>query len=399
MYIMEQKNNFWKGALCGALAMLLIVGIIGGTMTIFSMLGYGDKAVDIETEQKLKTIQSLIQDKYLYSDEVDESELQDWLIKGYVSGLGDPYSEYYDVEETQELFESTTGEFGGIGVVITQDTETQIMSFVTVYENSPGEKAGFQAGDMLYKVDGEDVTMQDMDTVVSKIRGEVGTTVEITVIRGETLEEYTGIATREIIQADTVNHEMKEQRIGYIQVSGFEIVTYKQFQEALTELTMKGMKGLVIDLRSNPGGSLSTVCEMLDLILPEGKIVSIEDKDGKGETYTSDAEHQLDVPLVVLIDRNSASASEIFAGAVQDYGIGTLVGTTTFGKGIVQQIYPLADGTSMKVTTSEYFTPNGRNIHGIGIDPDVEIQYVYDAENPDADNQLEKALEIIKSGM
>lgn len=396
---MEQKNKFWKGALCGALAMLLIVGIVGGTLTIFSMLGYGGKAVNIETEQKLKAIQSLIQDKYLYSDKVDESKLQDQLIKGYVSGLGDPYSEYYDVEETQELFETTTGEFGGIGVVITQDIETQIMSFVTVYENSPGEKAGFQAGDMLYKVDGEDVTSQDLDTVVSKIRGEVGTTVGITVIRGETLEEYTGIVTREIIEADTVNHEMKEQRIGYIQVSGFELVTYKQFQEALTELTTKGMKGLVIDLRSNPGGNLSTVCEMLDLILPEGKIVSIEDKYGKGETYTSDAEHQLNVPLAVLIDGNSASASEIFAGAVQDYGIGTLVGTTTFGKGIVQQIYPLADGTSMKVTTSEYFTPNGRNIHGIGIEPDVEIQYVYDAENPETDNQLEKALEIIKSGM
>lgn len=396
---MEQKNRFRKGALCGALAMLLVVGIVGGTLMIFAMLRYDDKAVNMETQQKLEAIRSLIQDEYLYGDEIEESELQDQLIKGYVSGLGDPYSQYYNEEKTRELFETTTGEFGGIGVVISQDLETQIMSFVNIYEDSPGEKAGFQAGDMLYKVNGEDVTMQALDTVVSKIRGEVGTKVEITVLRGDAMEEYTGTATRAIIEADTVNHEMKENQIGYIRVSGFELVTYEQFEEALTELTTEGMQGLVIDLRSNPGGNLSTVCEMLDLILPEGKIVSIEDKYGKGETYTSDAEHQLNVPLVVLIDGNSASASEIFAGAVQDYDIGTLVGTTTFGKGIVQQIYQMTDGTSLKITTSEYFTPNGRNIHGVGIEPDVEIQYVYDAENPEADNQLEKALEIIKSGM
>ena len=228
------------------------------------------------------------------------------------------------------------------------------------------------------------------------IRGEKGTTVEITVLRGETLEEYTCTVTRDIIEVDTVFYEMKEKQIGYIAVSGFEKVTLKQFEEALNDLTAQGMKGLVIDLRNNPGGNLSTVCDMLDLILPEGTIVYTEDKYGNRETYTSDEENKLNIPMTVLINGNSASASEIFAGAIQDYGIGTLVGTTTYGKGIVQNLYQIADGTCLKVTTSEYFTPNGRNIHGIGIEPDIEIEYVYDEANPEADNQLEAALNSLK---
>lgn len=396
MYIMNENNKFWKGALCGALAMLLIVAIVGGTIMIFSLMEYGDKVIEGKTEQKLEAIEALIEDAYLYEEEIDSQKMQDQVLKGYVSGLGDPYSEYYNQEETKELFESTTGEFGGIGVVITQDADTFAMTFVTVYENSPGAKAGFQEGDILYKVNGQDITGLELDAVVAQIRGEAGTEVEITVLRGDALEEYTAIAVRDIIEANTVSFEMKEGQIGYLRISGFETVTYKQFAEALAELEAQKMEGLIVDLRSNPGGNLSTVCEMLDLILPEGDIVSIKDKYGKGEVYKSDEEHKINVPMVVLIDGNSASAAEIFAGAVQDYDIGTLVGTTTFGKGIVQKIFSMNDGTSLKITTSEYFTPSGKNIHGIGIVPDVEVKYEYDAQNPYADNQLDKAMEIMK---
>ena len=189
---------------------------------------------------------------------------------------------------------------------------------------------------------------------------------------------------------------MKEDQIGYIAVSGFEKVTSHQFEEALEDLKSQGMKSLVIDLRNNPGGNLSTVCEMLDLILPEGTIVYTEDKYGNRDTYSSDEEHKLEIPMAVLINGNSASASEIFAGAIQDYGVGTLVGTTSYGKGIVQNLYQITDGTCLKVTTSEYFTPNGRNIHGIGIEPDIKVEYIYDEEHPEADNQLEAALECLK---
>lgn len=332
----------------------------------------------------------------MYNDDIDKAELQKWLIKGYVQGLGDPYSVYYDEAETQSLMESTSGEFGGIGVVIQQDIDTMVMTFTNVYAESPGEKAGLKDGDILYKVDGEDVTGQELDTVVSKIRGQKGTKVEITVYRKNTLEEYSCTVTRDIIEVTTVAYEMKEDNIGYIIVSGFEQVTYKQFEEAIKDLNEQGMEKMIVDLRDNPGGNLSTVCEMLDLILPEGTIVYTEDKNNVREVITSDDKKQMQIPMAVLINGNSASASEIFAGAIQDYEMGTLVGTTTYGKGIVQNIYSLGDGTSLKLTTSEYFTPNGRNIHGIGIKPDIEVKYEYDAENPTVDNQLQAAMKHLK---
>lgn len=391
---MEKKNSFLKGALCGALAMLLAVTFAGGGYLLYKVRK-DDRVVTKETERKLESLRELIDEAYLHSDDVSDEELKEFLIKGYVSGLGDPYSVYYDKEETESLFESTEGKFSGIGVSITQDYETGIMTFVNVYEDGAGAEAGFQVGDILYKVDGEDITGQDLNNVVAKIKGEEGTAVEITVLRGEEMEEFTATATRKLVEVHTVEQEMKADGIGYIKITEFDSVTYAQFASALEELQSQGMTGLVIDLRNNPGGNLDTVCEILDLILPEGTIVSTKDKHGEGETFVSDEEHKLDIPMAVLINGNSASASEIFAGAVQDYGVGTLVGTTTFGKGIVQQIFPMTDGTSIKLTISEYFTPNGRNIHGSGIEPDVEIEYEYDVENPEADNQLEKAIEIM----
>lgn len=189
---------------------------------------------------------------------------------------------------------------------------------------------------------------------------------------------------------------MKADQIGYIRVTEFDNITYQQFQEAMSSLEKQGMKGMVVDLRSNPGGNLNTVAEMLDLILPEGDIVSTKNKYGREEKLTSDAEHQFKKPMAVLVDGYSASAAEIFAGAIQDYKLGPIVGTTTYGKGIVQQIISLGDGTSVKLTMAEYFTPNGRNIHKKGIEPDVEVKYEYDEENPETDNQLAAALAEVK---
>lgn len=389
----KQKNHFWKGALCGALVMLVV------SLVVYSFMNRAleeDTIVSDRTIWKLEAIQKLIDEHYLYSDEIDTDVLQDALIKGYVDGLKEPYSVYYDKAETTALLESTAGTFGGIGVGIMQDNTSGLITFTKIYKDAPGEKAGFKEGDIVYKVNGTDVTGQDLDTVVSRIRGEIGTTVEITIIRDG--EEYTSVATRALIENDTVAFEMKEDAIGYIQVTGFEDVTLKQFEKALDSLNGQSMKGLIMDLRSNPGGNLSTVVDMVDLILSKGTIVSVKDKNGKGNVYTAKKDCKLDVPLVVLINGYSASASEIFAGAVKDHKLGTLVGTTTYGKGIVQNIYTLNDGTSLKITSAEYFTPNGTNIHGVGIAPDVEIEYEYDEANPKKDNQLEKAIEVIKSG-
>lgn len=404
----KSHKNFWKGVVCGALFSVVICGVVlvatgvfqkdgqQGTNSFIEDFVNSSGLVTPETQSKLRNIRSIIDEIYLYSDKIDEKLLQENIVRGYVAGLKEPYTVYYNEEETTALFESTSGTFGGIGVVIMQDRTTGLATFTTIYEDCPGKKAGFKSGDIVYKVNGEDVSGMDLDSIVTRIRGEVGTEVEITVLRGETGEEYTGVATRALIENDTVEYEMKDGKLGYIQLTAFESVTYDQFKEALEDLTKQGMKGLIVDLRNNTGGNLDTVCEILDLILPKGTIVSIKDKNGNGQTFSSDDANKLEVPLVVLTNGYSASASEIFAGAVQDYEIGKLVGTKTYGKGIVQNIYSLGDGTSLKITSSEYFTPNGRNIHEKGIEPDVEIEYQYDEANPDKDNQLEKAIEVLK---
>ena len=232
---------------------------------------------------------------------------------------------------------------------------------------------------------------------MKKIKGEIGTTVQLTMLRGDSREEKEFAVKRDTIVEQTVESKMTEEGIGYIRITEFASVTYDQYKEAIDSLEEQGMERLIVDLRNNPGGNLKTVCQILDLMLPEGLIVYTEDKNGEKEEYTSDAEHVFEKPLVVLMNGNSASASEIFGGAIQDYGTGQIVGTQSYGKGLVQQIFDLQDGTSVKLTIAEYFTPKGRNINGTGIAPDVEIEYVYDENNPDRDNQLEKAIETVKN--
>lgn len=384
----------------GALAMFLIVAAAFGAVNLTGIdlidIGKKEDVADVSTEKKLSELKKLIDEKYLYSDDVDEEDLQKGLLSGYIGALGDPYSVYYDEEETKELYESTTGEYSGIGVVFTQNMDTKIMTAVQVYKNSPAEEAGVQADDILYKVNGVDVTSEDLSDVVQDIRGAEGTTVEITMLRGDEREEVTMEVERRKIEAETVDYEMKDNKIGYLRVTEFDTVTFDQFSEALTDLEAQGMEGLVIDLRANPGGNVLTVSKMLDLMLPEGTIVSTKTKDGETDVITSDEEHQFSKPLAILVDGNSASAAEIFAGAIQDYELGTIIGTTTYGKGIVQEIIDLEDGSSLKLTIAEYFTPDGRNIHKKGIEPDVEVEYEKNEENPEADNQLDAALEEVQ---
>ena len=390
---MGDKRGFLKGVLCGTLVTLVVAGAAG---MYLKNTGYGE-TIDKKTARKLEQIKDIIDDSYLKGDEIKESDLENFLLKGYVNGLKDPYSVYYNEEETKELYETTEGEYSGIGAVMSQNLETGVITMVNVYEDSPAEKAGFKNNDILYKVNGKDISTEDISKVVNKIKGEEGTEVTITVLRDG--KEYEATATREKLEAHTIEYEMKEDHIGYVRVTEFDMVTYNQFVEAITDLKKQGMKGIIIDLRGNPGGNLSTVCQMLDYILPEGLIVYTEDKDGKREVMTSDEEHKLEMPMTVLVDGRSASASEIFAGAIQDYQLGTLVGTTTYGKGVVQQLFDLKDGTCLKLTIAEYFTPKERNIHEKGIKPDVEVEYQYDKNNADADNQLDKAIEVLKEKM
>lgn len=387
---MGNKKRFLKGVLCGTLVTLIIVGAAG----LYWKSAGDETTIDKKTADKLEKIRYLIDETYLKENEIKEKDLEDYLLKGYVNGLKDPYSVYYNEKETKELYETTEGEYSGVGAVMSQNLETGIITMVNVYKDSPAEKAGFRNNDILYKVNGKDISTEDISKVVNRIKGKEGTEVTITVLRDG--KEFEATAVREKLEAHTVEYNMKENKIGYIRVTEFDKVTYTQFVEAITDLKKQGMKGMVVDLRGNPGGNLSTVCQMLDYILPKGLIVYTENKDGKREVMTSDEEHKLEMPMTVLVDGRSASASEIFAGAVQDHKVGTLVGTTTYGKGVVQQLFDLKDGTCLKLTIAEYFTPNGRNIHGKGIKPDVEVEYKYDKNNADADNQLDKAIEVLK---
>ena len=364
----RRKRRFGAGFAAGALSVLLIgicawgaIGILRGGFP-FGTYASGQVSEN-DVSAKLDLLNSLIDQYYLYEGEVDEDALAEGIYSGYTAALGDPYTEYYDREETAALMESTSGEFSGIGATMTQNTDGPGAVITAVYEGSPAAEAGLQAGDVISKVDGNDVSGMDLDSIVSLIKGEKGTEVKITVLRyGQEIETA---AVRDIIQMQTVDSVMLDDQVGYISVSEFDDVTYDQFKSALDSLEAQGMAGLVIDLRNNPGGNLDTVTDMLKLLLPEGPIVSITDKNGDTEEITCDGSNEFTKPLAVLVNQYSASASEVFCGAVQDYGIGSIVGVTTFGKGVVQQLMDLGDGTCLKVTIAEYYTPSGRSINAL----------------------------------
>lgn len=386
---MENKKGFIKGALTGALLTLLVV-----SLAACGLQHINEGIISSDTETKLSYLKKLIDETYLH--DIKEKDLNEGIYKGYVEGLGDQYSAYYDKKETKELTESLDGSFSGIGAVMTQDASSGVITITRVYDDSPAKKAGIKTGDILYRVEEKTVTGKDLDKVVSWIKGKKGTKVNLTLLRGTNSDKIKVTATRDVINVETVKYKVLENQIGYISISEFDSVTGAQFAKALKQLQKKNIEGLVVDLRNNPGGSLSTVCDILDSILPKGLIVYTKDKNGKKEEYTSDEKHRLNLPMSVLVNGQSASASEIFAGAVQDYGKAEIIGTQTYGKGVVQNLFDLKDGTCVKLTTSEYFTPRGRNIDGKGITPDVKIEYKYNAKDPKADNQLDKAVSVVK---
>ena len=358
-------------------------------------------AIDASVVKKLQALENTI-NKYYYFEEAENDELQDGIYKGMLQALGDPYSEYYSAEELNDLMEQTEGIYYGIGAYVSLDTVTGLPKISSTMVGSPAEAADLRANDLIYEVDGTSTYGLTLTEAVSMIKGPEDTDVTLTIIREGEKEQLEFTITRKRVEAPTVNLTMMDETIAYIQITEFDEVSVDQFADALATARGSGMQGMILDLRGNPGGSLNAVTEMARMILPEGLIVYTEDKGGKRSEYTCDGKRQLEVPLVVLVDSNSASASEIMAGAIKDYGIGTLVGTTTFGKGIVQQIMPFRDGSAVKLTISAYYTPNGNNIHGIGIEPDVECEFdteAYYGSEEHPDNQLEKAKEVLLEKM
>ena len=431
---MENKNKFWKGALVGALltafAGLIIVGMSLGIFLIGRTAIDGpqqaaesnqaenqDGSLDLNRiTKKITTLQQII-DKYYLFDE-DATKVEDWIYKGMMYGLNDPYTTYYTAEEYQKLSEDTEGEYHGIGVMISQNRSTGIITVIKVFKDTPAAEAGMRPGDVLYKVGDMEVTGMDMDILVKDyIKGKDGSEVALTVFRQDEGEYVDLKMERRNVTVQTVEYQMLEDHVGYIAVSQFDVVTADQFKAAVDDLEKQGMKKLLVDLRNNPGGVLDTVVEMLDYILPDDLIIEgdkdvvrtnteatllvyMADKNGKGgQEYASDG-HSLDIPLAVLVNGESASASEVFTGAMKDYGRATVVGTKTFGKGIVQNLIPLDNGTAIKMTTAHYYTPSGFDLHGKGIEPDVEVELKEELKNQitvdvKEDNQIQAALKAL----
>jgi carboxyl-terminal processing protease len=409
------KKNFMTGFLSGLFGAVLIFVFVGSVLIYVkdndpnsgkgTKVNAEEKASQEETlsydriVKKLAYLETLIDNYYL--EEVDSSAFADGIYKGFMSSLEDPYSTYYTKEEYTALMESSSGVYHGIGATVSQDVKTGIIRIVKPFENGPAYRVGLRPGDILYKVENVEVTGMDLSEVVSKMKGPEGTKVNISVVREGESEPLQFTIVRQQINVPTIEHKMLADKIGYIIITEFDEITVKQFESAVDELEKAGMKGLIVDVRNNPGGLLASVVKILDRLLPKGLIVYTEDKYGNRLEEDAIDEKMLTVPLAVLINGNSASASEIFAGAIQDYQIGTVVGTTSFGKGIVQKVIPLSDGTAIKLTISKYYTPKGRNIHGTGIKPDVEIDL--DAEMKkevtvpiEKDNQLQEAIKIVK---
>lgn len=365
---------------------------------VTKVLSY-DSLLDQSTVDKINYLAADIQANY-YED-VDVDAMKEGLYQGLFNAL-DQYSQYFTKEEYDELMKSdVSGSYSGIGATLNQNSDTKQVTVVSVQDGSPAQEAGIQAGDVIVKADDYTAADMELSEFVSHLKGEEGTKVTVQIYRSSDHSYKDLTLTRKSLEIKTVDSQMLENNVGYIRITEFVQTTTGQFETALNDLKAQGMTSLIVDLRSNPGGLVSSVTDILQNIIPKGMIVYTEDKYNNRNEYQSTGEKQLDMPLVVLVNENSASASEIFAGAVKDRQCGTLIGTTTFGKGIVQGIQNLSDGSGAKMTTSRYYTPNGVCIQGKGIEPDITLEYQFLGSDDQAysyslDNQIQKALEVLK---
>ncbi len=426
---MDNRNKFWKGVMVGVLVTAFTCFVTVGASTAIYMFGQdvmgnqagagpgreeagrnaspaGEGSGELNLErisEKLSQIEDLVDEVYLFEDQIEPDKGEAGVYQGFIFGLNDPYAAYYTPEELASFMDETKGTYCGIGAMVSQDVRTQISTIVRVFEGSPAEEAGILPGDVIYKVDGELMAGVDLTLLVNNyVKGEEGSQVAITVYREDTGEYVDLTVTRRFIDVQTVSGKMLEDGIGYVSVIEFDEVTAKQFKDKIEDLRGQGMERLIIDLRDNPGGELNTVVSMADYLIGDGgRILTISDKYGNEEIYKAEDGHSLDIPMVVLVNENSASASEVLTGALKDYDAATVVGTQTFGKGIVQSLIPLSDGSAVKLTTSHYYTPGGLDIHGKGISPDVEVELGDEARRmavipQELDNQLQKGIEVIK---
>ncbi|MCI7735808.1 MAG: S41 family peptidase [Clostridiales bacterium] len=399
------KRNYVAVVLAGLL-MLVLTAQAGAASMLPMFKNQESDTVTISREEydrllqysKLDTLMQLVE-AYYYED-ADTDAMLEGAALGLMQGIGDVYSTYYTKEEMDKFNEETEGEYAGIGCQLLADPEDTTITVTRVFKNSPADEAGIRSGDKIVYVNDVYYSAYEMDEAVSVMRGTPGEKVKVTVLRG--LETIDFDITRKIVNINYVEYEILEGNIGYVMVFDFLGDAYEGFAQAIAAFEEAGVSGMIIDLRNNGGGLVDACVQMADLILPEGVVVSMRDKAGQTTEYTIDGEYY-DVPMVVLVNGYSASASEILAGAIRDTGAGTLVGEKTFGKGVVQSVINFPDGSGMKVTTARYYTPSGECIHEIGIEPDVEVSLDEDAVTRyginnlphDKDAQLQKAIELL----
>ena len=399
--------DFLRGVIMGAAGCILVllsaltIAQYAGKINVAAGLKWDENGMSkeaVEIKDKAEILSSYI--NRLYLNDIDYGKMGDIIYKAMVSGLDDKYAAYYTKDEYKDISEKTKGEFCGIGAYISQGKNDNYLKVAGVVKGGPAQKAGIKKGDIIVEVDGENIQGKDSSYAVSKMKGKKGTNVSISVMRKGNKKPITFNIKREVIHDNTVSYKMLDNNIGYISVSAFETVTKKQFKSAVDCLEKKNEKGLIIDLRDNGGGLLDTALDMLDQILPKKLVVYTKDKNGVAEEYYTKDDKEINIPIVILVNGNSASASEVFCGALRDYGKAKLLGTKTFGKGIVQSSFAFRDGTGLKFTTSKYYTPKGINIHGTGFEPDIKVKSngkmtALKESGYKVDNQINAALDYL----
>lgn len=378
-----------RRVLLGVLGVLLILAVLAGGLVTSALI------TDYDNLGTLTRVISLVQQYSL--EPRNRSDFINGAIKGIVESLGDPYSVYMPPKMYTELREQVQGSFGGIGILVGQNQEH--ITVVKPIKDTPAYKAGLKAGDVIFKIDGKDTKGMNMDTAVNMMRGPVGKEVKLNIFRKSDEKYHDFKITREIIKRPTVEGNiLPKEKIAYILIDQFTVNTGVELEKVLNELKItldpnqSSVKGIILDLRGNPGGELEAAVQVADFFVPEGPIVSIEYRTQQEDVYKADNKF-LKLPLVVLVDGNTASASEIVSGAIKDTKVGLLVGTKTFGKGVVQSLYELQNNAGLKLTTGKYLTPLRHDINKKGIEPDVKVEL---PENAKRDFQLDKAIEILK---
>ena len=404
------RNTIKKAVMTVVLAST-VIGLTGcGSSGVFSSsinsnkksskVNYDGNILDADVIEKTSKIEGII-DSYYYND-IDDDQIREGIYKGIMESLDDPYAEYYTKEEFAKMQEDDSGEYAGIGVTVSKDEDTGYVRAVNILEGAPAEKVDIQPNDIIVQIDDYEIlTDDDLDYLVSLIRGEAGTDVTLKIYRESDKSYHDVTITREIVEYSTVSSFMIDDKIGYVRITQFIDNTDELFEKAVENLKKEGMQALMIDVRSDPGGMLTSVVNICDYLLPEGTIVSIKNKDGKvEEEYKSTDEQSLDMPMVVLTNEYSASASEILTSALKEFNAATVVGTNTYGKGIVQSVIPLGDGTAIKLTTQKYFTHDGNDIHKKGVAPDIEVElpddYTYKDFQGAKDSQYQNGIEVLK---